>query len=173
MNTTGGQEYTGPVKPTLFHIRNWRKSVRFYECPGVVGVHFELLLRHPEKELNRITADLSGREAPESHWFQNDLPDEFGKPWRANSSFSTLSIGNRYTPRFMEQLTEDQIAYIEAYAYDEMQRHGYRPQVVMERPGSLEQLPKKEPFNVKDERLGKLYSDLEAERIREWAYRSG
>jgi hypothetical protein len=165
MNKGRGSAYTGSVKPTLFNIRNWRKSVRFHQLPGVYGLQFEALVQHAEEELSDLVHELSGREA-QNHWIPEILKDEYGNAWKANSSFNT---GAAQKPSDLRKLSPEQASFIEAYCYDGMVQLGYMPEFIATRPGSIDDLPLNDPFEVNDERLSALYSNAEEEREREWA----
>jgi len=169
MNKGQGSAYTGTVKPTLFNIRNWRKSIRFHLMPGVYGLQFEALVQRPEKELSNLVHELSGREA-QKHWIPETLKDEYGNPWKANSSFNSESSEK---PTEMRKLRPEQTSFIEAYSYDEMLQLGYWPEQITRRPNSIDDLPLNDPFEVNDERLSALYSNTEREREREWTEMAG
>lgn len=168
MNLGKGSEYTGTVKPTLFNLRNWRKSVRLWSMTEVHGLQFETLVEHTEAALSELLRELSGREAPKK-WVPEQLNDEYGNPWRSNSSFGQAQSDAGPSKR---KLTLEQQRFIEAYTFVEMQRLGYTPRAMEQQPAALEDLPLSDPFEVTDERLLRLYSDAEAERRKEWSYRN-
>lgn len=93
LNHGRGVEFTGPVKPTLFNIRNWRKSVahalalegrsRFRWC------RYEDLVRHPIRETVRLVDSVDLPAYPLEPAAK--LRELDGTVWQGNSSFGSLS----------------------------------------------------------------------------------
>jgi hypothetical protein len=55
-----GSHYVGKRRPTLFHVRNWRKSAQFaiyyHEKKNFKVVRYEDLVMNPNRELSRLAA---------------------------------------------------------------------------------------------------------------------
>lgn len=102
LNHGRGQEHGGRLKPTLFNLRNWRKSVAFVlhldGHPGFQWLRYEDLVADPLAALGRIahafglgpvTAEIAGGE----------IRDRSDQVWKGNSSYgehrgvSTSSVG--------------------------------------------------------------------------------
>ena len=60
LNHGRGADYAGRVKPTLFNVRNWRKSVAYAlhleQQPRFLWLRYEDLVHRPDECLGRITA---------------------------------------------------------------------------------------------------------------------
>lgn len=161
MNSGRGSIYTGSIKPSLFHIRNWRKSYKFWSMPEVYSVRFEGLIQNPSMELADLISQITST-SQELKW-PEVLIDEFGQDWKANSSHNALAS------HFSEKLTRDQVVFFESYAAKELMAAGYALTQVVEALSSIEDLPLEEPFEVDDERLSLAYSDSENQRLLEWS----
>jgi hypothetical protein len=126
LNHGRGQEFGGEVKPTLFNIRNWRKSVAvalaMEEHPLFHWCRYEDLVRDPSGE----TARLRQRIGLEPARLTADLRDENGETWRGNSSHgerkgvSTSSVGV-----YERVLSTSAAMAIEAACLPELQLLGY------------------------------------------------
>jgi hypothetical protein len=100
LNHGRGKEFSGDVRPTLFNIRSWRKSVAFALAmeahPRFHWCRYEDLAKDPARELERLAArlGLSKAAAPDG-----ELRDPSGEVWLGNSSYGarrgvdTSSIG--------------------------------------------------------------------------------
>ena len=133
LNHGVGSRYGGRRKPTLFNLRNWRKSVAFAlhlrSHPGFRFLRYEDLVERPLEELDRL-AGLLG-VAPFSQGVFEDgigrILDQDGAEWRGNSShgapgetLSEASIG-----RYREVLPSEVVAFAEAVCGPEMRLLGY------------------------------------------------
>ena len=121
LNHGSGREFGGEIKPTLFNIRNWRKSVTFaMEMQSRSRFHwcrYEDLVCDPRSTLARIAIKLGLGNLDEPRLDQD---------WRGNSShgeqrgISTASVGahRRVMPSSTARL-------IEAACLPEMELLGY------------------------------------------------
>jgi hypothetical protein len=86
-----GKEFAGEVRPTLFTLRQWRKSVAaiiaHHQQPGFCWLKYEDLVASPETELHRICRFLELSPLPDRTW-DRPLRDQSGKVWTGNSSFA-------------------------------------------------------------------------------------
>lgn len=130
LNHGRGHEFGGEIKPTLFNIRNWRKSVAFALAmeshPRFDWCRYEDLVRCPGDVLTRLASRL-GLGDFDTACLNGEIVDETGGTWRGNSShgdrsgISSASIGTHrgVMPPAAVQL-------IEAACLPEMQLLGYR-----------------------------------------------
>lgn len=120
LNGGRGEEFAGKRKPTLFNLRQWRKSVAFalalQRHPRFLALRYEDLVTRTQEQLDRI-AQLLGMAAD----FDADLPD-----WSGNSSHVVhRGIGTGSVGTYMERLSPEVIAFIEAACHPEMRLLGY------------------------------------------------
>ena len=129
LNYGRGREFGGRVKPTLFNLRHWRKSVayalRFEETPGFTWLRYEDLVDNPQRELDQLADQL--RLPPfDSRWFEDGIRDHRGNLWRGNSSHdSRFGIDPSSVGGYRRLLPPEVVAYTEAICYLEMQMLGY------------------------------------------------
>lgn len=129
LNHGSGRRFGGPLKPHLFNIRQWRKSVAFavsYErTPGFLCVRYEDLVTNPLAELERITEFLD-LEPLSEEVIIGDLFDQSGLIWDANSSQVTST---RITPRsvgsYKRVLSREIDLLFQATCFAEMRLLGY------------------------------------------------
>jgi hypothetical protein len=124
-----GTEFTGDHRPTLFNLRNWRKSIAFaYDMENEVCfrmVRFEDLLLKPVETLNNLALWL-GLKPFNEQWWANGLLDETGNEWKGNSSFGNTPPFNPQTAGVHQQiLPKTTRLYIEALCGREMLSLGY------------------------------------------------
>jgi hypothetical protein len=129
LNHGDGQRYGGRLKPTLFNVRNWRKSVAFAihlrQRPGFASVRYEDLVADPLSGLDRIAQSWGLAPFPEDQ-LADGLRDQNGKPWRGNSSHgnrpgvSTASVGI-----YKKVLPPRVVPFLEAACYPELVHLGY------------------------------------------------
>lgn len=129
LNYGEGPKYGGMIKPTLFHIRNWRRSVAFMmelsTNENFLAMRYEDLARMPMDILKHVT-EWFGIEPFSEDCFAEGIRDQSGNLWKGNSShdertfISTESIG-----AFREKLPIQAIQYIEACCGPEMRKLGY------------------------------------------------
>lgn len=129
LNHGRGTEFSGSLKPTLFNVRTWRKSVAFalaYEGrPGFHWCRYEDLVTDPAGELVRLaeTAGL-GPVAPER--VSGEIRDGAGAVWRGNSSHGEHhGVGTSSVGAYRHVLSREVAAMIEAACLPEMQWLGY------------------------------------------------
>ncbi len=124
-----GSTFTGDHRPTLFNLRNWRKSVCFAveqeDNRRFNWITFEALVSQPVETLNRLAHGLGLRPFDEA-WWQEGLQDEHGHPWKGNSSFGDMQPFNPVTigghARILPETTR---LYIEAVCRREISAMGY------------------------------------------------
>ena len=132
-NYPRGEKYLGGKKPTLFVLRNWRKSVEFaYLLRNQDNFHllrYEDLVENPYSELRRITDFLELPAYKDNH-FEKGILDRHGNTWQANSSFGIEGsfIAKRPKDMFRNSLNSAEIQYTEAICRHELNWLGYRTQ---------------------------------------------
>lgn len=122
-------EFTGDHRPTLFNLRNWRKSMAFaYAMEGEACfrmVRFEDLVLKPVETLNNLARWL-GLTPFNEQWWANGLLDENSNLWKGNSSFGdTQPFNPQATGDHQQILPETTRLYIEAVCRREMLSLGY------------------------------------------------
>jgi Sulfotransferase family/Sulfotransferase domain len=89
LNHGRGREHAGRLKPTLYNLRHWRKSVAFAlhleEHPRFTWVRYEDLAARPVSTLNRM-APVLGVEPFADDAFAAGIRGQDGRPWTGNSS---------------------------------------------------------------------------------------
>jgi len=125
-----GSEFIGNKRPTLFTIRQWRKSVAFaiqyQDHPNFFFVKYENLVLNTEKTLAQIFNFLG----VQSNNIKQKLKN-FHNTWTANSSFENYkTISNKSVGRYKKNLSEEHIKYIEYLTYPELLVTGYKPDFV-------------------------------------------
>lgn len=174
VSTNSGTDM-GLIRPTLFYLRQWRKSVayclEYSNDPNFFYTTYENLVRNTRDELRKIARFLSVKEY-DNDFHSEPLRDHQGKPWKSNSSFqSQTSISREGISRYSSALDENAIRFIEAYCYPEMVRLGYPVQTIERSsysPGLLDDLA--EPFEIRRADFVPDYSvrseNLELEKLR-------
>lgn len=124
-----GKQFTGDHRPTLFNLRNWRKSLyyafAFEEDPHLAAIKFEDLVAQPLKALNQI-AEMIGFHPFNDDLWQHGLRDENGVNWKGNSSFGDISPFSTKSIGGHSKVLPDQTRfYIEAVCRREMLAMGY------------------------------------------------
>lgn len=124
-----GKVFVGDHRPTLFNLRNWRKSVNFAQTlkdnPHFLLIKFEDLVFDPVSVLNRIAHFLDVEPFHEKLWV-NGLKDENGVHWRGNSSFGDMKPFDKNTiGEHKKNLPEKTRLYVEAICRHEMLYMGY------------------------------------------------
>lgn len=123
-----GPQYAGRIRPTLFYVRNWRKSVAFMlhlaEHPGFLWIRYEDLAQQPEAILCRIGAFLNLENLEQT--VREPLRDQAGAIWKGNSSFRDYeAIVGASVGGYRQVLPAATRAYIEGCCFPEMQALGY------------------------------------------------
>ncbi len=129
LNYGHGPEQAGRLKPTLFNVRNWRKSVAFalhlHGRPRFLWLRYEDLVARPSEALGRIT-DLLGVEPFGEELFTDGIRDQDGRPWAGNSSHGALRGLDPLAPsRHRGSLPPEVHRYVEATCWPELQCLGY------------------------------------------------
>lgn len=110
-----GQRIMGEARPTLFHVRQWRRSVGLALRSKSLIVRYEDVVRDPLAALAPVADALrvSRDGMPRS---LDSLRDQQDRPWGGNSSFGV----SRPAP------SPDLVRYIDALAGPELAALGYR-----------------------------------------------
>ena len=124
-----GARYGGKRRPTLFHVRTWRKSVAYALAlrhdPNVLVLRYEDVVAAPERVLDRI-ATFAGLDAAPRDVLDGGLVDQRGRPWGGNSSFGRVAgIDERSAQRFRQVLDTTTLRYVEACTLPELFALGY------------------------------------------------
>jgi hypothetical protein len=187
LNHGRGERFAGKLKPTLFNLRNWRKSVAFalhlQHHPGFHWLRYEDLVAKPRTTLGRIARFLAIEPFPAAAT-TGRIRDEQGRSWRGNSSYGEVEgITVASVGRYRDVLPDEVQAFVEAACFHELAHLGYpcersrselqhhlrsfREPYPMERSELLEYLPS--PRSITDE-LGRLAALEEgtSERTREY-----
>ncbi|WP_088330229.1 sulfotransferase [Lacimicrobium sp. SS2-24] len=120
----GSTEHTGKPRPTLFDIRNWRKSVQIGRLlqsnKHFKLVRFEELLKEPEPILRNIFQWL-GMDDVDCRKLVGKFESENNKSWMGNSSFSERrGLDIKAIDDFSCRLSSSVLSYIEATCQEEM-----------------------------------------------------
>ncbi len=129
LNHGRGRHFTGPPKPDLWNLRQWRKSVAFalahQERCGFLAVRFEDLVRDPNPVMNRIT-DWLGLSPLAPEVLHGDIRLPTGEVWKSNSSHrSATRLNSEAIGRYREHLKPEKSAFIQAICRTEMETLGY------------------------------------------------
>jgi hypothetical protein len=139
LNYGSGNEFTGGIRPTLFNVRQWRKTVaytlHFRRHPRVMVVRYEDFLS--DTEVRQSLCDFLGMEM--THADTRSLQEADGSAWRANSSFSEMA-----KPTLPKEVED----YVHALAGAELQAMGYETRAVSRTEELVNQFS--EPWQVMD-----------------------
>lgn len=121
----------GAVRPVLYTLRAWRKSVAFAlafaDHPRVHLVRYEALAREPGPTLRALLQSL-GLPPPASGL---QLRDQRGAAWAGNSAFSDASgITTQPVGRYESLLPPEVLRYVETACLPEMRALGLQPRIV-------------------------------------------
>jgi hypothetical protein len=121
LNLGKGSEFTGEIRPLLYSLRLWRKSIAFsilnLSSPDFMMIRYEDLVADPHNVLKEIFSFL-GLD-PEVNIFM-------GESWKGNSSFGELnSVSGSSVGNYKKMLDQNTIAYIENVCRPEMNWTGY------------------------------------------------
>jgi len=163
MNKGRGELYYGDIRPTLFNIRNWRKSVayavEFEDNENFLFVQYENLVENPIDELNRVFNFLNVSKIS-SDYFSEAIKSQDGNEWKSNSSFvSTNNISKASIGTYKKELDEITIKYIETIAGPEMIYLGYLNSIPKNYEDRINSF--KEPFSITREEIPIDYSETE------------
>ena len=128
-NFGAGRRFSGEIRPTLYTLRCWRKSVAITllgrRSANFSWCRYEDLVAHPAETLRAIAEFLRIEPFP-SHVLTRPLRDQEGGLWTGNSSFlDETRIHAGSVGRYREMLPESVIEYIESCCLPEMQWLGY------------------------------------------------
>lgn len=169
LNIGKGTEYGGTHRPTLFHIRNWRKSIAvantFNDHKGFMMLKYEDLIDHQTKTLQRITDFLSIDPFKPNH-FENGIKRSDGGYWEGNSSSDKhTGINSKNKGKYRKHLDPNTISYIEYLCAPELKMLDYEFDFELKEPESF-----KEPFEIGECQLDPKMSgssfELDKERLR-------
>jgi sulfotransferase family protein len=129
LNHGRGPEYGGQIKPTLFNLRNWRKSVAFAlhleGHPGFQWLRYEDLVTDPLAALQRI-AEAFGLAPVSAELVSGELRDPSGQVWSGNSSHEAY---RRVSPSsvgiYRRLLSPEVSSFVEAACLPELRLLGY------------------------------------------------
>jgi hypothetical protein len=129
LNHGRGREFGGQVKPTLFNVRSWRKSVAFALAleghPRFRFCRYEDLVANPSLELARFGSaleigTLDAMELP------RELHDSTGAVWMGNSSYREhRGITDASVGAWRDVLEPAVATFIEAVCLPELRFLGY------------------------------------------------
>jgi Sulfotransferase family len=129
LNHGRGREHGGRLKPTLFNLRNWRKSVAFAlhleSCPLFAWLRYEDLVSRPVEILDRLASFL---DVPpfEEDLFASGIRERDGRLWEGNSSRGALhGVSGASMGAWREVLAPEAARFAEAACYPELVRLGY------------------------------------------------
>jgi hypothetical protein len=152
INYGKGVSFAGQHRPSLFHLRNWRKSIyiglTYQNNPNFITLKYEDLIDHPIKELNRIAQFLE--IDPFNHsTFRDGIKDQQGKIWKGNSSTDNFDLGISVTNKnkYQQYLSNNTVKYVEYMTWPEMLSYGYEP-YALEDPLSYDPNDFSEPFKI-------------------------
>jgi len=138
LNHGRGREFGGDLKPTLFNIRSWRKSVAVALAmsahPHFHFCHYEDLVADPKRELDRFATAFGtgGTVVPD------ELPSDDGAPWSGNSSHGEHhGIGTTSVAMWRQVLPPEVAALIEAACLPELQVLGYETSITRAEAGRV------------------------------------
>jgi sulfotransferase family protein len=126
LNYGKGEHYTGKIRPILYSIRVWRKSVafalQFKDYSGFTLLRFEDLINDTEMIFNNLADSWNIPQFPEI----SVIKDQFGNTWKGNSSFTEYSgIQKGTKAKYLSILNRKIINFIESSCYPELIAMGY------------------------------------------------
>lgn len=180
LNVGRGPEYAGAHRPTLFHLRNWRKSISiansYMENDHLLSVRYEDLINGKYAILELIT-DFLETDAFENGCFSDGIRTGNGALWQGNSSTKNLDgIDETNQKKYRKYLDADTIKYIEYTCRPEMLLNGYELDYEVELK-SYDPFRFKELFPVQVHNLNQSLStdkkEIELEHIRQELLKKG
>jgi hypothetical protein len=152
LNFGKGSEFTGEIRPLLYSLRLWRKSVAFSilnsASSDFMMIRYEDLVSDQKKMLKEIFSFLR---------LSTEANVTLDKSWKGNSSFGELnSISERSIGNYKKMLDENTISYIENVCRPEMNWAGY--ELVNDRLRIENIRSYREPFKVSHHNFGSEYS---------------
>ncbi|HSF42647.1 MAG TPA: sulfotransferase [Thermoanaerobaculia bacterium] len=156
LNHGRGREHGGRLKPTLYNLRNWRKSVAFAlhlePHPLFARVRYEDLVARPAEALAPLAGFL-GVPPFEEDLFASGIRDRDGRIWEGNSSHGALhGVSAAPVGAWREVLPPGVARFVEAACYPELVRLGYPVSLAWEEvPGVLASF--EDPYGLEREDL--------------------
>lgn len=128
--SAGKHAYMGNIRPILYTLQMWRKSVSYAieygESPDLLILRYEDLVKHPFEKLDEI-ADFMDVDHFDREHFRQGIYDQYGKLWKGNSSFTNFQfIDASSSGRYKTELTQGVIDYINSVCSPELKFLGYR-----------------------------------------------
>ena len=129
LNYGRGRGYGGRIKPLLYNVRTWRKSVAFSLQLGgntnFMVIRYEDLVSDPEPVMARVFEFLS-LPAAQPECLTGAITDQQGLPWKSNSSHGERdSISADSVGKYTEYLSPQIVKLVEALCLPEMALLGY------------------------------------------------
>ena len=129
LNHGRGEEFGGTLKPTLFNLRHWRKSVAFalhlQDHPNFAWMRYEDVAADPIAPLNDLAARL-GVAPFTREMFAGGIRDQDGTLWHGNSSHAeSRGLDASSVGAYRSVLPANVTAFAEAVCYPEMKVLGY------------------------------------------------
>jgi hypothetical protein len=123
LNFGRGAEFTGLIRPLLYSLRLWRKSIAFsilnLSSPHFKMIQYEDLVSDQQRVMDEVFIFLGLKPR------QNI---SFSETWKGNSSFGELnSVSDSSVGNYKRMLDEKTLAYIENVCRPEMNWAGYYP----------------------------------------------
>ena len=133
LNHGRGQEFGGAIKPTLFNVRNWRKSVAFALAmeghPRFHWCRYEDLVADPTTELDRLVHAIDLEDVSRV-LIAEEIVEKGGAVWRGNSSFQTHNgVSRSSVARYRDVLPDSVVGMIEATCFPELRVLGYETSI--------------------------------------------
>jgi len=144
-----GQKNPYPIK---FVAEFWNKSVNFIlnnlKYKNIILIKYENLINQPKKTIKNICKFLNV-DFSEKMINENFFLDGFGRPWKANSSFSksNKSFNSKNINRWKRILRKQDIKFIENFCNYQMRSIGYKKtykyqkKLINQRPQWLKKKP--------------------------------
>jgi len=129
LNHGSGPAFGGSLKPTLFNIRQWRKSVAFaLELEGRAGFHwlrYEDLVADAAMQLQRLAEALQLGPV-DRRTVTGEVHAQDGHPWAGNSSHGERrGISSESVGVYRRVLPPDVTRFVEAACFAELRLLGY------------------------------------------------
>jgi len=126
-----GKKYTGPAKPLLLMLRNWRKSLAFAlelaKDKNFLSVRYEDLVADTNGSMERITSFLGLSSVD---FTQMELKNQDGQAWSGNSSFESISgVSGQSVGTFRKQMPCEMQHFIESVCFPEMRYLKYETDI--------------------------------------------
>jgi hypothetical protein len=172
LNHGAGSDFGGRIKPTLFNVRHWRKSVAFAleleGAPGFAWLRYEDLVRDPLAAMGRI-ADAVGQAPVDEGALREPFHANGGGGWSGNSSHQSLDGISQAPVGTYRRVLEPAVArFIEASCLPEMRLLEYAVEVDREAaPGVIGSF--QEPYatreDMKEDAIGRANIARETRRL--------